>query len=433
MRRHSSHLRCALLGLAAMLPSTFAAGQEANDLFGDGAQQPPPAAAEQDPFGDFGAERANPPAAPDAPAVPVAPAVPAAPVDEHSVLIELPDVHEHEHAAGGSICRCIGDTSEDVISRFEKVLDSPLKSNGLDVTDVPLEEVVGMLQEEYGIAIQIDVPALEAIGLDPTEGVSVNLHNISLRSALKLMLKRKQLTSIIRDEVLLITTPEEADANLVTCVYDVRNLVEKQPMPAGASAWADFDPLVATITSCIEQQTWKENGGGEADIRPLNPGLLVVSQTRAIHDEIRGLLETIRDIRSQPPVPIASAEPAEPLVAADENETVTRAYILQVGEEGNQERVRTQVRELIMQSLPNEQWEGKLDNGQPVVLSVLPDRVVVKHKPSVQNALMSVLVESGVARPASGDANQARGGGGGFGGGGGREGGGFFRVDHQRE
>jgi hypothetical protein len=109
--------------------------------------------------------------------------------------------------------------------RIESALRGPLTSNGLDFTETPLEEVVTTLQEDYGIPIQIDTPALEAIGLDPTEPVTESLHNVTLRSALRLMLKKLQLTYIIQDEVLMITTPEEAEQQLVVKVYPVADLV----------------------------------------------------------------------------------------------------------------------------------------------------------------------------------------------------------------
>jgi uncharacterized membrane protein YgcG len=109
--------------------------------------------------------------------------------------------------------------------RIDSALRAPLRPNGLDFVDVPLEEVVNTLQEDYGIPVQIDGPALEAIGLDSTEPITANLHNISLRSALRLMLKNLQLTYIIQDEVLMITTPEEAESQLIVKVYPVADLV----------------------------------------------------------------------------------------------------------------------------------------------------------------------------------------------------------------
>ena len=68
----------------------------------------------------------------------------------------------------------------------------PLKDTGIDYTETPLEQVVNSLQDEYGIPIQLDTPALQDAGLNPQEPITVNLHNIALRSALRLMLKQHQ-------------------------------------------------------------------------------------------------------------------------------------------------------------------------------------------------------------------------------------------------
>jgi hypothetical protein len=109
--------------------------------------------------------------------------------------------------------------------RIESALRGPLSPTGMDYTETPLEEVVNLLSTEYNIPIQIDEAALEATGLDATEPVTINLHNVSLRSALRLMLKKLQLTYVIQDEVLMITTPEEAETRLVVKVYPVADLV----------------------------------------------------------------------------------------------------------------------------------------------------------------------------------------------------------------
>jgi von Willebrand factor type A domain len=109
--------------------------------------------------------------------------------------------------------------------RIESALRGPLRPTGLDFIDTPLEEVVRLLQEDYGIPVNLDTPALDEIGVGPEEPVTIQLHNISLRSALRLMLKQLQLTYIVQDEVLMITTPEEAEAQLVVKVYPVADLV----------------------------------------------------------------------------------------------------------------------------------------------------------------------------------------------------------------
>jgi hypothetical protein len=287
-----------------------------------------------------------------------------------------------------------------------------LRPNGLDVTDTPLEEVVNLIQEDYGIPIQIDDGALDATGKDPTEPVTVTLRNISLRSALRLMLKSLQLTYIIRDEVLLITTPEEAEAQLRLCVYNVREFL---PDTSDKS----MDALIDTIVSCVSTETWAENGGGEAEIRPLKPGLLVISQTQSVHEEISSLLKSIRDMRGK------GGDAFGGMPGAGTDDVVTRSYSLQISFQGEGKDLDDQVRGMIVQSLPDTQWDGRLADGQSVLLSVLPDRVVVRHTPEVHDKLTAFFMESGIAAPITrgafgrGGVDADGSGAGGFGGGGG--------------
>jgi hypothetical protein len=63
-----------------------------------------------------------------------------------------------------------------------------------------------------------------------------------------------------------------------------------------------IDALIDTIVSCIDTDTWAENGGGAAEVRPLPSGLLVVSQTPAIQEEVGALLNKIRKMREKTPV-----------------------------------------------------------------------------------------------------------------------------------
>ena len=81
------------------------------------------------------------------------------------------------------------------------------------------QDVIDYLKDLHGIEIQLDSKALEDAGIGTDTPVTRKLKGISLRSALRLMLGALDLTYIIKDEVLLITTTEEADTELVTKVY----------------------------------------------------------------------------------------------------------------------------------------------------------------------------------------------------------------------
>jgi hypothetical protein len=151
------------------------------------------------------------------------------------------------------------------------------------------------ISDEYGIIIRLDGPALDEAGIGSDSPVTITLHNISLRSALKLLLRNLDLTWIIENEVLMITTNEAANKHLDTCVYNIQGLVDDSD-PKSVNA------LVEAIYACVATDTWAANRGGEAEIRPLPSGLLVVSQTPAVQEEVSAFLNKIRKMREQVPL-----------------------------------------------------------------------------------------------------------------------------------
>jgi hypothetical protein len=90
-------------------------------------------------------------------------------------------------------------------------------------------------------------------------------------------------------------------------------------------------------------------------------------------------------------------EDSNAAAALNPDEVVTEFYRLQTGEGAEPEEIRAHVRELIVKSFPDEPWDGKLEDGQPVVLAVLSDRVVVRHKSAVQEKVEALLSDSGLA------------------------------------
>ena len=96
--------------------------------------------------------------------------------------------------------------------RIEAVLDSPLRAP-FEFVAQPLSDVVQIISEEYDIPIMIDSPALDAVASSPDVEITVTIGNVTLRSALVLILKSAgegYLTYITDNEVLMITTLEEA-------------------------------------------------------------------------------------------------------------------------------------------------------------------------------------------------------------------------------
>ena len=179
--------------------------------------------------------------------------------------------------------------------------DALSSTTQFEFTETPLQEVIDTLKERHKIEIQIDSKALTDVGIGSDTSVTVNLKGVSLRSALNLMLKELNLTWTIQDEVLLITTPEEADNELFVKVYDVADLVECRDERNQLSD--DYDTLIDIITATVKPTSW-DNVGGPGSIQGSTLGtakVLVILQTYRIHREIADLLENIRKVGKQHP------------------------------------------------------------------------------------------------------------------------------------
>ena len=110
-------------------------------------------------------------------------------------------------------------------SAESRILQALEKETNFDYLDTPLKEVVDDIAFNNNIPIVLDTKALEELGVDTAQPITRNLKGVTLRSALRLMLNELELTYIIKDEVLQITTPDKAESQLITKVYPVGDLV----------------------------------------------------------------------------------------------------------------------------------------------------------------------------------------------------------------
>ncbi|HEX3598494.1 MAG TPA: hypothetical protein VHU84_00045, partial [Lacipirellulaceae bacterium] len=253
---------------------------------------------------------------------------------------------------------------------IERRLKTPVL---LKYQDTPLSEVMSGLSELTGVNIHLDPRGLTQEGVNTDTPVTINLtKEISLKSALNLILEPLHLSYVINDEVLKVTSEQLRDGQIFPRTYSVADLVTpipnfvpsnniglqgliNQSMAAagqgkpgfastgptvlvndrsqkggangdvlaqqfnaaptngmspstvpigagpggmGAGANADFDSLIDLIVSTVSTDTWAENGGGQAEIRPFPTNLsLVISQTQAVHEEIADLLQQLRRLQ----------------------------------------------------------------------------------------------------------------------------------------
>jgi hypothetical protein len=172
--------------------------------------------------------------------------------------------------------------------RIHEALDQQTQ---IEFVDTPLKDVIEFLKDLHSIEIQLDLPALHDGGAEENTAVTMNLKGISLRSALRLMLDELQLSFVIHNDVLLITSPKKADSFLETRAYPVQDLV--LPDRDGA---VDLQPLTDLLTTTVAPKSWTCNigRGSLAEFAVGDRLLLVVSQTQEVHGQIEHVLDLLR-------------------------------------------------------------------------------------------------------------------------------------------
>src|SRR5262249_23606973 len=89
----------------------------------------------------------------------------------------------------------------------------------LNFTDQSLESVIEELSSWHNINIVPDFASLDQEGISLKRPVTLKVQDISLKSALELLLHNLHLTYVLQDEVLLITTERHAVGKQVTTTY----------------------------------------------------------------------------------------------------------------------------------------------------------------------------------------------------------------------
>ena len=173
----------------------------------------------------------------------------------------------------------------------EKLLEKLDQSVSISIDEVPLIDFVDQLSQQINIPMSVDRRALEEIGLSSEEAVSFDLKDLTLRSALRLSLRELDLTYLVKDEVLQITTVEAAEQNLVTRLYFLEGI---------GITGKDADSIIRLVQATVVPDTW-ESLGGPSTMQPYFPSgrsrsrpCLVISTTSDVHQQISPLLDGLR-------------------------------------------------------------------------------------------------------------------------------------------
>ncbi|HJT35842.1 MAG TPA: hypothetical protein VJ783_27685, partial [Pirellulales bacterium] len=117
---------------------------------------------------------------------------------------------------------CLATLAAPLASRAQEALPLPTagkaaiqralgENTELDFVDQPLADVVEFLKQRHVIEIQLDARALADAGLGSDTPITRKIKDISLRSVLRLVLGELDMTYVVRDGFLLLTTKTEAE------------------------------------------------------------------------------------------------------------------------------------------------------------------------------------------------------------------------------
>ena len=129
--------------------------------------------------------------------------------------------------------------------------------------------------------------ALEETGIDITRRITFHAKDVSLETALNMMLQEVNLSYLLVDGSLTLTTEETVATELITRYYNARPLLDSQHPDDS------LDQLIKLLTATVAPESWGELGGAGSIER--YEGILIISNTRFIHAKVEAFLRDLGD------------------------------------------------------------------------------------------------------------------------------------------
>jgi type II secretory pathway component GspD/PulD (secretin) len=188
----------------------------------------------------------------------------------------------------------------------------------VDFANTSLEEAVAFLRDFTGLNILVDAEVYKNQSEDQLK-LTLKVKDLSLKSVLKLMLSSRELTAMYKEGVILIVPKSKIDKAVTLQLYDVRDLLAKiqdfngpkvelvspqkggnGPLVGGVFTLDEPKSTITEefITDMVKQNTgdksWDENPNASMN---LTNGVLVVSQSKKVHEEIKRFINLLRQFK----------------------------------------------------------------------------------------------------------------------------------------
>lgn len=264
-------------------------------------------------------------------------------------------------------------------ARFRQSLRRRLEQPAtLRFGETPLSDVLAALRDAQQLPIELDAAALHEVSEMPELKISLEVRDLPLRSALKRLLDRLNLTWVIRGPQLLITTSERAAELQRAVVYPVRDLIEDAMTAEGGDEIEAGERLQATILAVVAPQTWEALGGAGALRYVPSAQALVCAQSDQAQAEMARLLDTLRSASRQ------RAAQDSPAAAAGAAPLRTRLYKLDHA--ALTEHCVDDLTRLLTSRIEPASWSR-----EGAFVSAVGNRLIVRQTAAVQQRITQLL------------------------------------------
>ncbi len=154
----------------------------------------------------------------------------------------------------------------------------------INAQDEPFSDVIDNLRDLTELNIVQDRLAMEEVRVRSDTSVTLRVHDMPLHEAMEQLLAPLDLTTIIEEDVLVVTSRARVRSAIAVRVYPIGKLL-------GDSG--DGDHFCARIERAVAPSTW-QNVGGQGWTQYFTPKrCLVVRQTNEVHSQIQAFLEKL--------------------------------------------------------------------------------------------------------------------------------------------
>jgi hypothetical protein len=174
------------------------------------------------------------------------------------------------------------------LTKLDQVLAKPIE---FECQECPLPDMVAQIGMEANVEMILDMRTLEAAGIHCDSPVTVAKRERSLAASLDAVLALLDLTWTVSEDVLLVTTVEAAENQIMTHVFEVTDLCDDSPAT-----------LIDPIKNAFTPESWDAlDGRGRIAPDVSDAGsFLVVSQTLAVQRQIQGFFDSLRRLKATP-------------------------------------------------------------------------------------------------------------------------------------